>query len=54
MFFSLDLPVTKNQMPNTKFYPKFFVIVSIQTKKEEAMKWQQNNLADIWCLVFVF
>ena len=33
MFFSLDRPVTKNQILNTKYLPTFFVVVSIQKEK---------------------
>ena len=51
MFFSLDLPVTKNQH---QISYNDFVVVSIQKEKSNEMKWQQKTLADIWCLVFVF
>ena len=34
-FFSLKWPVTKNQLLNTKFQPKCFVIVAVQKEKRQ-------------------
>ena len=33
MYFSLDLPVTENQIPNTKYQLAFFVAITIWNKK---------------------
>ena len=49
MFFSLDRPVTKNQILNTKYLPTFFVVVSIQKEKF----WIEKTSKKIgWHLVF--
>ena len=49
MFFSLDRPVTKNQILNTKYLPTFFVVVSIQKEKF----WIKTTSKKIgWHLVF--
>ena len=61
LFFSLDQPVTKNQILNTNLLPKFLVYISIQKKKKKGLayslfelKQQQKKMADIRCLVFGF
>ena len=55
--FSFDRPVTKNKWLNTYFQLKFFVIVSMYSKRVEdklvffcSKKWQQKMLDDIWYL----
>ena len=62
LFFSLDQSVTKNQILNTNFLPKFLVFISIQKKKKKGLsyslfelKQQQKNgwhlVFSIWFLV---
>ena len=56
MFFSLDRPVTKHQIVNTNFQPKFFfVVVSVKIEDESlafSFETTQRTSADICCLVF--
>ena len=58
MFFSLDQPVTKNQLLNTKCQARFFVVITIwKEERQPGLFYFQNanttqTLADIWCLVF--
>ena len=55
---SLDLPVTKNQILNTKC--QLIIFCCFKLKREETwlfsslfkLRWQQKTLAEIWCLVF--
>ena len=59
LFFSLDRPVTNNQILNSKYQPMFFCC-RFNSKKDSLvsslfeMKQQQKIVVDIWCEVFGF
>ena len=64
LFFSLDQPVTKNQILNTNFLPKFLVFISMQKKKKKGLayslfelKQQQKKgwhlMFSIWFLSYI-
>ena len=52
MFFSLDRPVTKNQILNNKFHPKFNVVILLHTSKWNSNKnFSRHLVFSIWYLV---